>query len=715
MTAFFLAASISFLFYQVLAHSHIPSTNREITVGSVHISFGSGSAPWVRRILRFLIVALVLICTLFLHAWIRPWDWFSENRAGIIFGILFGPLFGIWFNAVIAHPAGEGLTWGLIIGGIGLILLFIMGSLGNEFGTVIRGYARNITTVKGAGFELAFEKGRKEAPGLGALPPPGKTFGAITGSSGLQYLILLDELIERDEKYLQLFEAVESQQLKRQPPGDRQKQAIATLTQHRGAFSTHLTEAVKFTRLTITPPLTCLAWWHGRTRDSSVTDRHVQVLGDVLRTLQLSDIRNALGVEGLAAADRFVELSLRIASDVVLSSRELDESDEDCDPLIMLLCPDAVASVKPEEKKRARKNKKAALLVKELAEAFGRAPDNFVFDRARITECLNVALSSINRSLPKATEKSPEPIKNYQEKVNSGLSLFLGGHGVSNRPYFAITQASIMAHLGQYEAMAETLDGWIQRRAKADWESAGAWLDVRARSILAAYGEEWLRREGSREGGAATALINEHTENLKLLRTVLFGWAAQAPFLKETMQNFQKAREPEFRRQGTCTTEGPAATVDLWRSLFDSYVSIELTYAQNVLRHPEYEGKFAETITSELDRLINLDLSCIPGASSEADLYRARFSEVYARNAVKYSQVRAKSEGETARKKRLDLAERATQFGIERVRDAADTAQRNRSGLPILRRIEPSLPVETRESLGVTLSDIRKTRQEFDK
>jgi hypothetical protein len=708
MTAFFFAASISFLLYQILAYSHVPRGVRRLRIGSIGISFAGSAGPWARRVLRFLIVTLVLACTVFIHDWLSPINLFSQNKIGIILGFLFGPLFGIWFNAVIAHGPGDSLSWGLIIGGTGLILLFLMGSLGNDAGEVIRQYARNLSSVKVGGAEFAFEKARKESPGLGALPPAYKTFTTHTGSAGLQYLALLDDMIESDREYLQVFGQSELKQLE-ELPIERREDLSRHLKAAMAQLEAQLKAAHDFTVLTITRPLTCLAWWHGVTQDSAVTDRHLRTLSDVFRHLQKADVIDDPTTLAKFATDfgrSFVKASLMIASDISASAAKVDENN--CEPLLEQFCPpeadskpvdvDANANGRVPYQRRVGEEKRRNKNDKDHKR---------VVDTGRFNECIEKLLARLN---------DPSPVlKGYEEKVIVGLRAFLVGRGLATRPYFAIAYASIMAHLGQYEAAGAILDGWLQLRSNplapsSDWETGERWLDTRARSILAAYGEEWLRKETVKEGGAPTTLFNEHIENLRALRVDLYRRMIGAKFFKNVSDDLKKKIDITFKKSGSCAAEGP--DVRRYRALFNSYVSVEVTYVQATLRHPDYEKRFAETTTSELNRLVNLDLSCIPDRS-DLDLYYAQILESFARNTVKYSQARAKIDSEETKKKRLDQGEQAARFALETLQDAADSAQQNRLGLPLLKRIEPSSSVETRELLGGALADIQKARREL--
>jgi len=142
--------------------------------------------------------------------------------------------------------------------------------------------------------------------------------------------------------------------------------------------------------------------------------------------------------------------------------------------------------------------------------------------------------------------------------------------GTRDRPYFAIARASIMAQLRQYEAAGAILSDWLDqaqvREGSIDQEhpdpTSVSWLEMRARSMLAAFMEEWLRREGDR---TATALRNEHLRNLDFLRAVMRTKLDGVTFFSQIIQNAQNRDGISLNKPSDCEYDG--GHVRSWRRL----------------------------------------------------------------------------------------------------------------------------------------------------
>lgn len=170
------------------------------------------------------------------------------------------------------------------------------------------------------------------------------------------------------------------------------------------------------------------------------------------------------------------------------------------------------------------------------------------------------------------------------------------------------------------------------------------------------------------------------------------------------------AETVSFEVRNACGVDEVEARRDLWRQIFSSYISMELTHIQNRLRHPDYKLKYVESTNTDIIRLVNLDLSCLSKYPPPAQVY-AQILDSYALNMVQY--VTAKKDTETTedREKRLDAARRAVAYGLEITYDQAQI-DLNRTGVAFLERVAPSDWVSARESLQQTGAAIRAAMDE---
>jgi hypothetical protein len=218
--------------------------------------------------------------------------------------------------------------------------------------------------------------------------------------------------------------------------------------------------------------------------------------------------------------------------------------------------------------------------------------------------------------------------------------------------------------------------------------------------MLAAYMEEWLRREGST---APTVLRTEHLDNLDVIRNGFHKRLINAPFFREATDELTRGNmTPRLKEPYECISADDA-NILIWRQLFTSYISMEITYLQTLLNHPEYGKKYAEKATAEARRLATFDVSCVLG---DAKVWYGQILESFAQNALMYSNVRAENETDDTKRQRLTEAERVARFGLEIIDVPAKQAQK-RQGAFIM-RIAPDEAVETQEHLTDTHQAIEK-------
>lgn len=660
MQPFVLSALLSFAIYEFMAYIEIPPRRGWFRIGGINVNFSPAAATWAQRILITLMLLTILIGGLFVHERLTPIDAISLNKTNIVLGFLFGPLFAIWLNSVFNHPPGTPLSRSLVLGGLGLILFCLIGSAGNQTGRLIEQIGKRISGIKTpGGFEFSlFEPQRKKDPSQGALQLAGKpsaSFESNSGSAGLGYVSQLDEIIQRDRKYLtQLFGQTDPQ------------------------LATHLGHAEDLAKFALKPPMKCLAAWLDANADNTYVNERLNLFVNAFRQVSALDSEKRRA----EVSGAFVRNLAAIASDVERYGAP-PAVKKTCLPLLKIFC-DQVIKADP-----------AGILE--------------ITNRPNLLACLN--------NLP-TRDRHDDPLREPAAPVAALLSeklrLFVADNALETRPYFSIAYASFMTQLGQYEAAAAILDGWLnQQKARSGSETIDKWLALRARSMLAAYFEEWLLKQGS---SAPTAHRNEHLRNLDMLRKGLADALGKSKLPKSRVPSDKEIAE--FKQPGACDAPDDDKKLDLWRQLFSSYVSIDLTLIQNLLRHPDYKTKFVSSTNADIVSLVNLDLSCL-SAYPQPPLVYAQILDSFALNTVQYSKAQRETEsGESkkakkdadasseARLKSLGLAERAVAYGLEITRDRAQR-DLNRSSANFLERVAPSEWVSTWESLQQTNAELR--------
>ncbi len=654
METFVLSAVLSFVVYECLVYVDVPPRRGWFRIGDVSINFDAASAKWAHRALIAVIVFALLLSILFIHEIIFPLDRISRNKVNIILGLLFGPLFAIWLNSVFNYPPGKPLSRGQIVGGVGLVLFCLIGSAGTQTGKLLEQLARKISGLKGLGFELSLsEPSRKKDPSQGATSFAGSQssskFASSSGSVGLEYVSQLDDIVQRDEDYLKLLFGQTDVQL-----------------------SDQLERAKDLAKLAIKPPLKCLAAWFEATADATFVNDHLGPFVTAFR--QVSTLHSEQRRRDVSRI--FVGSMAAIALDVEAFGAP-PAVETGCASLLQIFCS-ANIEILPDTGIR-------------------------IADRPALMECLRTL------SEAEGSHQLQASAKDRAEELSEKLRLFVADDALDTRPYFAIAYASLMAQLGQYETAAYILDGWLDRQ-KARLGGSGKvvddWFQLRIRSILAAYFEEWLLKQGS---SAATAFRNEHLKNLDVLRTSLEGLLVKPGFLAE--KTGRSAREAaEFRVPGACAESIVEPQRRLWRRLLSSYISMELTHIQNRLRHPYYLSKFVESTNSDIGRLVDLDLSCLSEYPPPALVY-AQILDSYALNIVQYAKAKKEIESSGVREERFRTAGKAIAYGLEITHDRAQL-DLNRSSVALLARVAPSDWVSARESLQQTGKELRDALEE---
>jgi hypothetical protein len=686
MTAFILSSAIAFAFYELLAFTRWPPAETRFHFYRATLVLTPAAASTARKVVRIFLVISLLLFVLTVHNVAWPFESFTRYEVNIVFGFVFGPLFAIWVNSIVIHSANKDLSRNQILAAIALVVLFFLGATGDETSKLLGRYARNLSSVKLAGAELAFTpKERGDRDRLSSTPISGTSGAYVTGGSqGLQYLAALDGIIKRDHDYL--------------------TKAFAPRDPHLPIWD--IDSSRSFAMESITPPVGCLLAWFGQTGDSRPVDRYLTAYADRFRQLEALNTQMAATAGPLNADEQtsvrelvsnFVHGGLTMALDIALSTTDKNVLTA-CEPWFNAYCPED--SPKPP----------------------GGGP---MLSAARLS-CLRASLAQFaGPPEQQKTGKVDERIKS----LTDGLAQFIkpqssyDRRGLETLPYFAIARASLMAQLGQYEAAAAILDDWLRLRrdamARPEMQAAFAerpalaikdsWFALRVRSMLVAYVEEWLEDEETR---AATVVETEHLKNLQATRDGFKSRLLKADFFRDLDKACGTKCEPAFRHPAECHSDEPTERLVLWRQLYSSYLTMEYTYIHRAIQHPDYQRKFAETVNDEARRLVNFDLSC--GADQpKPEVVYGQSLLGFAENAVAYFQVRAGIDGAETLTRRLDEAERAVKLGLEIVEQPA-TEDQERGDKRYLERIAPSVAVQVQENLRRQLKEIAQARKQLE-
>jgi hypothetical protein len=683
MTAFILSSAIAFAFYELLAFTRWPPAETRFHFYRATLVLTPAAASTARKVIRIFLVTSILLFVLTVHNVAWPFDSFTRYEVNIVFGFVFGPLFAIWVNSIVIHSANKDLSRNQILAAIALVVLFFLGATGDETSKLLGRYARNLSSVKLAGAELAFtSKERSDRDRLSSTAISGTSGTYVTGGSqGLQYLATLGRIIDRDHDYL-------------------------TYAFAPGISYFDLKSTQDFATDSIVRPMACLLAWFGQTGDSRPVDRYLTAYAEMFRQLEALNTQMVTSA-GPPNADElarvrelvtnFVRGGLAMALDIALSATH-EGVLNGCARWFEVYCPED--SPKPPGGGPMLSAPRLACLRASLAQFAGQ-------QTPAATGRVGLRISSLTDGLAQFIK----PQSYYDRR------------GLETLPYFAIARASLMAQLGQYEAAAAILDDWLRRRrdemARPEMQAAFAerpalaikdsWFALRVRSMLAAYVEEWLEDEETR---AATIVETEHLKNLLAIRDGFRSRLLKADFFRDLDKACGTKCEPVFRRPAECQSDEPTDRLVLWRQLYSSYITMEYTYIHRAIQHPDYQRKFAETVNDEARRLVNFDLSCGADQPKQEVVYGQSLLG-FAENAVAYSQARAGIDGAETQTRRLDEAERAVKLGLEIVEQPA-TEDQERGDKRYLERIAPSFVVQVQENLRKQLKEIAQAKKQLE-
>jgi hypothetical protein len=666
MSTFLISSVTTFLLFQLLYMTYTTQIGQVVTV-----TFGNFVAIVLSRITAVVaIVGLLIVALLILFVLLGVGDRHpypgsaikissfvsSPSAAELFYGFILGAVLAAFVNRLLARPP---LAPFETRDKADLIIIGVFLFLGLGGGDIFRALAGKLdkVSVGAVGVSVEASLGGAKAPDSPALankPIAGtqeSMYLSSNGSSALAYLSHLEDIIERDTEYLYLFQ------------GD------APLDSQAKNMLGHLRDAKELARITISPPMICLNAWNERTADAGIPQEH---LNSFARNFKRIGGRHPK-INNRQIAAEFLRIFAAISIDV--SSTADSFVVEACKPLLSNFL---------------------------LFNRFCKSQDND-------TSLKDVQLNALECSAERLDYSIYDPLL---DEIATGLSKFEEGQGAEERPYFAIGLASLMVQLGRYEAGGAILDAWLQQKAKQArdrtmfWKTADEWYVLRVKTMLAAYISEWMEKE---KDSTVTALRDYHLKNLAEISTGLSERLTRNEFFVKVLKDNWRNRDP-LELPTECGLEGKGSV--LYRHLFSSYISMELTRLDDTIAHPSYDIMFAENTTNDLDRLARLDVSCVDWPNSDlSDAFevKAEILETLARNALAYTKARSSVESKERREARLDFALRAAEVGLDSIAAPAREDQIRRGGKSFIEKIGPSRPIAIQESLRQTLKDANGT------
>lgn len=710
MAAFILASAIAFVTYEFLAFSHFPrhpfGSEKSFNVADVTVTFDSTAERWGRRVLRGILAAAILVVVLLIHQYLFPGSIIERSRTTIILGFVFGPLFAVWVNSIFAHPPGRALTKGQVIGGIGLIVFFIVGVLGNEAGSVVSRWARSINKIALPGAELSFsESARKPQPLTSSFSamPSGHANVSPSDSGGLSLLTNVDSMVERDCRYT----------------------AQATTAPSACGNWNDFKPDHDFAKLAVSSYARCLGGILSETADIGFVNDRLAALAPRYREI------NALDGDRKKLVDRVVRTFYRQLVQLaayVLPSFPQDAKDlpkasarpipKSCQEIMAVLC------IKEQSPATPSGNAEEAWLRAWLDDGNGDPAKVTLLNPAHVDEikaCSSNVIGIVaNNAAAKPADEALSSL--FRSRVVSTINKYIGDVAhLRLRPYMAIAYAGAMTHLSHAETALVALYQWTAayEASRSNGNSPKAesgyrnWLVLRVRSSMAWIAEDRLRGLGP---SAPLVMREMHLENLQKLIDLIVQLDGSAAALRVLEQPKYHLRNTKFdslpdEDLPTCSYHDHIKPVLLY-----VYLTNKLAFAYNALSHPRYDRDFALTARTYVEDVMNADMACVGQEYGRSESYLKLRSDALDLEAqilyrAAISSLASGSDDQTL--DMLRLARAAATLGLRRIdSDYQEIRDKKRASTDVMEKLSSSLLMETYESLQRTLDTINQAIQQ---
>jgi hypothetical protein len=553
--------------------------------------------------------------------------------AAVWFGALAGWVFAGIYNRLARTDTGD-LTGRDRVEFIVLLLFVLLGVFGES--TVTK-FASRITAFKFGGAEIALAAGDSRAsaqgqPGLAASYSSSQPSDFAPGepSTGLNLLMFLGDLVDRDQAYLRMLSPATS---------------VADAGKFEGSrdFAHHLVQPVAL----------CLVAYAKHTGDTALVNDVLAKLLDPARKFMVLEPKDNYDTWIGSTAAIMLDQQIVVAR-LVWGPMQRPEprspkdpepkfnTDQECKRMIAALCGVGAESTKA-----------CKTLTSEAAGPGAAAA------RYRLA-----ALKTIEGQLRRAIE------------ARRALTVS------EERPYFVLLYASLMAQLGKHPAAMLALDRWIGERN--DLRSVDAqWLKVRALNALTVLADEWIRVQ---QGSVPLAVRDYYLRHLEEMDTLLAGFGAVPPEQGSYLSVLLKAADNGAGLEGATFRTLPgsvAACANLQRQgesdahrqerqlrerrFLQLYLTNRLGIAAQMVEHPEYGSKYISKSAALLAAVYRTDFRCAFEEDTDLQVAQTQMLYVIANGLLKEARVLAPIRKQPDTESRLQRALDAVRLALETI------------------------------------------------
>jgi hypothetical protein len=545
----------------------------------------------------------------------REWPWkfrvlafaYSHDFGALVFGSFFGIFFGYWLRSIYFRDPKEPTRFSDIVTACIFLFVGLLGIVGPN--SLISAFS-HLTTLKIAGTELTFSEGRPHGEAgsndtsLAAIvPPSGSATEAAPPdtSSGLRFLAELPALISRDAAFYYL-------RVTRGEPQANQPAGSEAMNPELAKTIRALDEARTFAEGSIAPIARCLQRYVAHNGDDSEASDWLTDVARWFRAIQeIQGRRDTLGYNSLPHESW--QAMWKVTGQLGQKrQRPFPPSTND------EVCASLYDDIKH--------------------------PNIVDSDSAKAQE------------KPKPLTKEEQAEKNRrqaeQDRHKAEFVQHLHNKETRTRPYLAIAAASGLAYGHDYAASLTLLDRWLRakpERVREIGEELSDVFEIRVRTIMAGYLEEWIRYSPI---ARTQTVIRYHRNNLETTRELVRTALRKSGF--EVGSAETQTKPGESRADFSCTVPGvqsirslpPGLNIfkgltvqKMQLSLWYSLITVERTWIDTMVENQEayQRGQFETNRVAK--QLKDFNYSCLlplwDGDSRKINIERAASLDSYAR------------------------------------------------------------------------------------
>ena len=630
MVYFLVSSAISFLIFEFVALA-TPTPFRDgwsFTWGQEFtIRVSPTFASTLRLFLIVLIVLLVAMTAILVH------DLFTESRlavfrvneVSIIVGFIFGIVLAIWINAVFrSDPSVKDIRQTVLV--FCLVLLFLVGSFGQDVGHLLQNAASRLTTFSAGGVSLTLNAVSNQRTGafIGS-----SFFGAGTGryhvlspGFGVGFLAQVEEIMERDCETVNLihnFQFYHNSELKpyltAHSPGNSWFKIILYDDPPKCNGSSEYPLLARNIGFFVTDPAQCVNAIYQTTADESFL---AGILGDfspVIRGLFTADVKDEI-VEGYVSQSlfrsythiiRYMYLNFpQIFDSRSNISNELKEIQRQCHRTVSLICG---VSWAPED-------------------------NNLLNGCASSTLITTAAREPLTNSQRESQAKLEDEVRQFKAKVHPFYqSLVDRIRQPRSVLYLTISYCALNVALGDYENGLQILSQWIHSHwIDSRWTDVeaeghvpigetsnelvfeqvdseeGEWLLQRARWTEAYFLGAWLNSMGSAANDNMRSVYLRNAEDMiKYYDNAEFTNGLMS--LARNVSNECVSPTPDDSNECPFDHRG-------WQNLVYNYALTKLAFSTHSLGRHDFDLKYKNKSMTYIEDVLHINGSCLKSLKS---------------------------------------------------------------------------------------------------